>query len=157
MTQTTDCGTKWCDYIENILELITINSCNREAEDIDGSSQRMITTRPFPYHMCDIALLQCNTGQIACLKTRLKQYNRREGSLSTTPRHLGPFAIFAFICGFGGRRILHEDVECRWKVKRDMLIRTGINDVREWARYGEDIINKLDGRAYRIDKSNLNF
>eukprot|EP00957_Ditylum_brightwellii_P018473 1389595-Ditylum_brightwellii.AAC.1 len=34
--------TQWCNYIENVLELITTNSCNGEGGDSDESGQIMI-------------------------------------------------------------------------------------------------------------------
>ena len=165
----------WCNHIEKVLELITINLSHREVEGYNGRTNRTITSRMFLYRICDIALPQCNTGfvymlilikrgqelfcyigETVCLRTRLKQHNRGAGSISTTPSHLSPFSVFAFICGFGGRKILRENVEYRWKLRQDGLMRRGINDVQEWARCGEDVINELDGRAYDIDKSELN-
>ena len=135
--------TNWTDLIENVLDLITINLSN----EIEQHRSRILDPRPYPFRICDMPLPQCRTGYVymlisvrrqsysyigetICLSTRLKQHNSGMGSVSTQPLYLRPFAILAYICGFGGRRILREQVEYQWKVKRDRLISDGVDDVK---------------------------
>ena len=77
----------------------------------------------FPYRICDVALPQCNTGNVYMLmsvndhnfsytgktlsiRRRIQQHNSGVGSVSTEPLHLQPFALFAYICGFDSKNDL---------------------------------------------------
>ena len=122
--------------MEQDLDLITMNS-----ETITHRS-RTINQAAFPFRICGIALPQCRTGyvymltyigQTICIRTRIQQHNSGYGSTSTQPSYLRPFAILAYICGFRGRRTLREKhVEYQWKLKRDQLMRNGINEIKQW-------------------------
>ena len=100
----------------------------------------------YPFRICDVILPECNTGYVYmllsikdkiftyigmknCIQTKLQAHNSGYGSSSTEPVHLHPYALFAYICGFDGRRDLMFHVEHAWKVKRNDLIRNGNNDV----------------------------
>ena len=130
--------------MEQDLDLITMNS-----ETITHRS-RTINQAAFPFRICGIALPQCRTGyvymlmsikqqkytcigQTISIRTRIQQHNSGYGSTSTQPSYLRPFAILAYICGFRGRRTLREEhVEYKWKLKREQLMRNGINEVKRW-------------------------
>jgi len=94
-------------------------------------------------------------GTTANLRTRLQQHNSGNGSSSTEPSHLRPYALLAYICGFGGRRNLRLLVEERWKRRRDQEIANGNNDSREWARCGQDVINELNHSDYGMESNDL--
>ena len=83
-------------------------------------------------------------GETICIRDRLKQHNSGHGSLSTEPAYLRPFCVMAYICGFNGEKTLRRFVEQKWKERRDVLIRNGINDVRQWAKCGNDVIQHLN-------------
>jgi predicted GIY-YIG superfamily endonuclease len=133
---------------------------------------RTMTQAAFPFRMCDVTLPQCRTGfvymlmsikrqnytyigQTICIRTRIQQHNSGYGSTSTQPAYLRPFALLAYICGFGNRRILREHVEYQWKLKRDHMIRNGINDAKRWAQCGQDVINEITLQDYTIAPSDL--
>ena len=94
-------------------------------------------------------------GQTICIRTRIQQHNSGYGSTSTQPTYLRPFAILAYICGFGGRKTLREHVEYQWKLKRDQLIRNGINEIKQWAECGRDVINEITLHDDSIVQSDL--
>ena len=48
----------WIEYILNITNL------NREDDEEQQESPRMLTQRNFPFHICKIALPECNTGYL---------------------------------------------------------------------------------------------
>ena len=158
--------TQWTDYMEQVLDLISVNS-QSEAHRL-----RTMTQAAFPFRMCDVTLPQCRTGfvymlmsikrqnytyigQTICIRTRIQQHNSGYGSTSTQPAYLRPFALLAYICGFGNRRILREHVEYQWKLKRDHMIRNGINDAKRWAQCGQDVINEITLQDYTIAPSDL--
>ena len=159
--------TQWTDYMEQVLDLVTINTRTEER-----NQSRTMDQQHFPFRNCDITLPQCNTGYVymlisvrtrdftyigttANLRTRLQQHNTGNGSSSTEPSHLRPYALLAYICGFGGRRNLRLLVEERWKRRRDQEIANGNNDSREWARCGQDVINELNHSDYGMESNDL--
>ena len=152
--------------MEQDLDLITMNS------ESESHRSRTFNQAAFPFRICDIALPQCRTGyvymlmsikqqkytyigQTICIRTRIQQHNSGYGSSSTQPSYLRPFAILAYICGFGGRRTLREHVEYQWKLKRDQLIRNGTNDIKQWAECGRDVINEITLHDDTIVQSDL--
>ena len=158
--------TQWTDYMEQVLDLITMNS------ESETHRSPTINQAAFPFRICDIALPQCRTGyvymlmsikqqkytyigQTICIRTRIQQHNSGYGSTSTQPSYLRPFAILAYICGFGGRRTLREHVEYQWKLKRDQLIRNGINEIKQWVECGRDVINEIALHDDTIVQSDL--
>ena len=121
---------QWTDYMENILDLITVG------ENI-GERVPILNYRSFPFRICDISLPQSKTGfvyflisvrnldytyigECSCITKRLYQHNSGHGSTSTAPAHCRPFAVFGYICGFNGEnKPLRRQVEKQWKEKRD--------------------------------------
>ena len=155
----------WTDYMEQVLRLITLN-----LDEID--IVRTMTQNTFPFRICDITLPQCNTGfvyflisirrqnyayigQTICLRNRIQQHNSGSGASSTEPSYLRPFAVMAYICGFDGRRPLREYIERKWKERRDELIMSGIEDPKQWARCGADVISSVNEHDFNIEKSDL--
>ena len=51
--------TQWTDYMEDILDLVTINS---DTSNVLERRSRVMTTSSFPYRIKDMTLPQCNTG-----------------------------------------------------------------------------------------------
>ena len=164
---------QWTDYMEDVLKLITLHpenvSDNDENEIVASNS---MNHQSYPFRICDVPLPQCNTGfvymllsikrqtytyigETVCIRQRLKQHNSGYGSTSTTPSYLRPFAVLAFICGFNGNKTLRRVVEQKWKERRDFLIRNGINDPRQWARSGNDVIQNINDVSFNVDKSEL--
>lgn len=162
------CRTQWTDYMERILRIVTINSGddNKNAEEnrsgLDQSS--------YPFRVRDICLPQDNTGYVymlisvrtrdfvyigktKSLQQRLRAHNSGNGSVSTEPSHLRPYALFAYICGFDGNNNLMYYVEQKWKEVRDRLVSFGNHDPRQWARQGVDAIN-LDYTNFGANSSN---
>jgi predicted GIY-YIG superfamily endonuclease len=160
--------TQWSDHMEQVLEIITLNS-----SEVDGEERRVLTNASFPYLIRDIVLPQCNTGFVYmllsirmrnftyigttnCLKTRLKAHNSGHGALSTEPTYLRPYALFAYICGFGGGRSdLRYHIEKKWKEKRDELIRNGETDIKELAMGGNDVLQRLQESQFGVAPTEL--
>ena len=158
--------TQWTDYMETVLNLVTVNS--RANPPV-----RQMTQSSFPFRICDVSLPQCNTGFVYFLisirrqsyayigetkeiRRRLNQHNSGHGSSSTTPSYLRPFAVMAYICGFDGSRPLRLFIEKKWKEKRDLLILNGNNDIKDWAKSGADAINEINATAFpNSNKSEL--
>jgi predicted GIY-YIG superfamily endonuclease/molybdopterin converting factor small subunit len=162
--------TQWSDYIERVLDLVTVNQDENQVHQTEPS----IIMNSFPFRICDIALPQCRTGFVyflislknrqytyighcQCLRERLPQHNSGYGSESTAPEHLRPYGIMAYICGFeDGKKELRLHLERSWKLKRDRMIERGFNDPREWARAGQSVINDVVGcDAFNVDSSDL--
>ena len=148
---------QWSDYIENVLNIVTINSTAD-----NPLPRRVMNQNAFPFRICDIALPQCRTGfvyflisvkqrsftyigQCKCLRQRLPQHNSGYGSESTAPAELRPYAIMAYICGFDGENLsLRLHIEREWKLIRKRMNARGINDPRQWARAGESVIQAVN-------------
>ena len=76
--------------------------------------------------------------------------------MGTFDERLKPFALIGYICGFDGKRELRERVEYMWKVEKDRLVMTGIEDVTVLARIGaQRVIQQLDTNMYGIDRTDL--
>ena len=165
---------QWTDYMEEVLKLITlhpvVNSDNQDV--VDDSNRNLFTLQSYPFRLCDVSLPQCNTGfvymlfsikrqtysyigETICIRQRLKQHNSGYGSTSTAPSYLRPFAVMAYICGFDGNKTLRCYVEQKWKERRDTLISNNINDPRQWARSGNDVIESINEDSFNIEKSDL--
>ena len=46
-------------------------------------------------------------------------------------------------------------METQWKVKRDRLIRSGVNDLKAWAYSANDVISELNVESVGIQPSEL--
>lgn len=150
--------TQWTDYIEEVLDLITINT---DDDNSDPYPTRVITPRAYPFRICDFALPTDQSGYVYmlvsvrhsnytyigttnCIRSRLVLHNTGVGAIETAPAHLRPFGLYAYVCGFGGvRRDLRYYIERRWKEERDILIQRGINDPRRWARSVTKVISNI--------------
>ena len=158
--------TQWTDFMEHILDVITINTST--------SRQSTITAVPehYPFQVCNMELPQCNTGFVYmlislrrreytyfgmtnCIRTRIVQHNSGYGASATENYRLRPFAMMGYICGFCGDRDMMYCMELKWKLRRDELIQDGNNDPRDWARCGEDIIREQHNQSVGAVESNL--
>ena len=157
--------TQWSDYIENVLDLVTVNTTSEYRP-------RVMTQTTFPYRICDVSLPQCNSGYVYmllstrqknytyigttnCIRSRLQQHNSGNGAVATAPAYLRPFALLAYICGFGGgRRDLRYFIESKWKEKRDEVIQRGQQSILAWARCGETVIHDITNNNNGGDGSN---
>ena len=118
---------QWTDYMESILNIVTVNNNNNQSEH-QSSIPSINPTTNYPYRICDLPLPQCNTGFVYMLmsirrktytyigetdniRQRIKQHNSGHGSQSTEPSFLCPFAVIAYICGFNGERTLRRYIE----------------------------------------------
>ena len=163
---------QWTDYMEEVLSLITIRNENINDNEAENPRHRQLTQSHYPFRICDVVLPQCNTGfvymllsivrptysyigETKCIRSRLEQHNSGHGSSSTEPAYLRPFGVLAFICGFNGEKPLRRYVEKKWKERRDDLIRDGINDYRQWARVGNEVIENLNQQELNTEKSEL--
>lgn len=157
--------TQWTDFMEHILSVITINSLRHEIV-------QYATPEHYPFQVCDMELPQCNTGFVYmlsslrkpsytyigatdCIRSRIIRHNSGFGSRSTTKENLRPFAIMAYICGFGRNRELMFSIEQKWKIRRNELMSDGNNDPRNWARCGNDVISQVEGDVYNTGMTDL--
>ena len=72
-------NTQWTDFMEAVLDIITIN--NDSSTEYNKSNQqqsRTMTLQTFPYRICDVNLPQCQTGfvyfPILCLESNIFLY-----------------------------------------------------------------------------------
>ena len=151
---------QWTDYIEDVLNIVTINSSE------PSQLQHTFTQSSFPYRIADVCLPQCNTGYVymllslrhqnftyigttKCIRNRIMAHNCGCGAAETTPIYLRPFALLAYICGFGETEDDNCDsklrfaIERKWKEKRDWMISNGYNDKYEWAKCGNLVIDNM--------------
>ena len=163
---------QWLDYMENILDLITIGE---EQQSLTNRVLPRLNQESFPYRICDISLPHCKTGfvyfllsirtkdytyigECDCIVDRLYQHNSGHGSKSTAPAHRRPYAVMGYICGFnGGLQALRKQLEKRWQERRDFLIGLGISDIRDWLRTGRHVISELDNDVYQKEIPELRF
>ena len=163
---------QWSDYMENILELITINE---DGENTRTTTLPSLDQNSFPYRICDISLPQCKTGfvyflisartrdfiyigECECIVNRLKSHNCGHGSSSITPAHKRPYALMGYICGFNGdNKALRCQLEKQWKEKVAILKRNGCDDANVWVRAGQTVIHNLDNDVYQNEISELRF
>ena len=119
---------KYTDYICHILD--TLSKKNRDPFTID------LTLHPYRpvdvelpsddsgYAYMLISLRDQSTayfGQTKNLRRRLKEHNSGFGSKQTTSSSLRPWALMAFVCGFGGCRHAHQHFETLWRKERIMF------------------------------------
>ena len=165
--------TQWTDYIEDVLEITTIN--NENTENFDNEVRdRVFYPTSYPFVISDYALPTNNSGYVymlvsrrhqnfayigttSCIRTRLNLHNSGVGAKETAPAHLRPFALFAYICGFNGfRSDLRFLIEEKWKKERDYCKSIGIQDPRRWALSIRSFINFIEGnRCYGVAESKL--
>ena len=147
------------------MELVTVN--NDHGNNQDHAMQRPTTQNlnqnHYPFRVNDVQLPNVQSGYVymlislrhpnfsyigetICIRSRIQMHNSGNGAQATAPSYLGPFALFAYIFGFSStsRTHLRFYIEQQWKVKRDNLIRQGINDQKRWAYCGTDIINQIN-------------
>ena len=143
---------QWTDYMEEVLNLITIQSTTDKVENNNGDNNNetrcLFTHQKYPFRLCNISLPQCRTGFVYFLSSvrrqtntyigeiiyicqQLKQHNSVFGSTSTTLCYLRPFAVMTSMCRFNGNETLCCFVEQKWQERRDQLILSGINDPRQ--------------------------
>ena len=124
--------------MKNILNLISINA---------QTNLRISTTFNQPisnlFRICDIILQSCRIGFISflilcrhstfsyigtskCTRQRINQHNFGFGSSSTTPLHLRPYTIYAYIYGLNGNRHLRSHIEHVWQRSRDFLLNRNV-------------------------------
>ena len=152
---------QWTDYHELVLDLITIN---RTANN--RSLQDMTLSDSFPFRIKDIPMPNCQTGfvyflisittpeanyigETICLKKWLKQHNSGYGSNFTYEHR--PYAVFAFICGFGRNKNLMKHVEYQWQIKRDILKNSGNMSIYDWALQGQNVIHDIDNSPLYVE------
>ncbi len=142
---------QWMNYMEQILEMACLNSTSNESQISTFHHQQ------WPFRLCDMPLPQCNTGFVYMLvstqdytfsyigetmniSSRLNDHNSGYGSATTLPLSLRPYALFAYVCGFDGDKVLRRNFEYMWKVRRDYERGTGMNSVKQIARLASQII-----------------
>eukprot|EP00957_Ditylum_brightwellii_P025007 1892092-Ditylum_brightwellii.AAC.1 len=55
--------------------------------------------------------------------------------------HLRPYAVMAYSCGFNGKKQLRRYIKRKWKEKRDYMVVSGIDNPKEWAEAGTDVVD----------------
>ena len=155
--------TQWSDYIERVLDIVTINRTETNNVD-DGVNHQVFNQDTYSFRICcDIQLTMVSSGYVyilvslrhpnytyigttKCIRTRLQMHNSGNGAIGTAPAYLRPFALLAYICGFtSDSSDLRFHTENKWKEKRDFLISQGDNDVKSWVLYcgGNQVISDV--------------
>ena len=76
----------------------------------------------------------------------MNEHNSGFGSKTTCVLSLRPYALFAYVCGFGNDRRLRRQFEDLWKIRRDQERMRGMDFVKAIARLASGIItNNQDG------------
>ena len=158
--------TQWTDYMENVLDLITINS-NSEIRE-----HRTLTQNNYPFRICDVPLPQCRTGYVymllslknrkflyigetICIRDRIVSHNSGRGASETTSPYLRPYAVLAYISGGLENKDLRLHIEQKWTQQRNHLMQQGIEDPKILAKCASSVINQFDSDYYRCERSNL--
>ena len=69
--------TQWSEYMERVLEIITINTSSNDVA-------KVINTESYPYKIKDMSLPQCNTGFVYMLiSLRKKDYTYWDYEVTT--------------------------------------------------------------------------
>ena len=106
--------TQWTDHMENILNVVTINS-ETDERNIDRSG--VMDHSGFPFRTTDISIPTdcsgyvymlislrtkdfCYIGKTKDLHQRMRSHQSGYGSQVSQPEHLRPYAYLAYICGF---------------------------------------------------------
>ena len=148
---------QWTDYMEMVLNLVTINGTSENNQVIFNQE------RSFPFRICDISLPQCNTGFVYFLISlrdptfsyigmtdsitrRIKEHNSGTGAIETAEPRLRPFAVFAYICGFEKQKNLMRQVESEWKDKVKWLQGQGITCKQQYVFGSEAVILSKSSR-----------
>jgi predicted GIY-YIG superfamily endonuclease len=157
--------TQWTNFITAILNVITVNEA-----PVHG---RILSPESFPFRISDMRLPETDQGIVYMLnslkrrsftyigktkhpRSRLQNHNSGFGSSSTEPTHLRPFAVMAYITGFGGNDHLMLAAEQKWKRCRDDLIRNGEMDPKTWARAGGRVIeDRTLHQNYNVEPHDL--
>ena len=61
----------------------------------------------------------------------------------------------AYICGFDGKKTLRQYIKQKWEDRRNELVNNGVNDLREWARCGNDVIQNTNEASFNIERQDL--
>ena len=142
--------TQFAEYMEHILNVLT-HTANQPVPVIDQAI--------FPFRVCDITLPQDRSGycyillslkqketiyigQTLHLSTRLAQHNSGSGAKQTSPDHLRPWAILAYVAGFNGNKQEMLSFETAWRHRAAAIMANGvmINTVMEIAHSAVSII-----------------
>ena len=147
---------QWMNYMQSILDLATVS-------DMASDSLIVFSHQEYPFRMSDISLPTCNTGFVYMLVStcsssfsyigetdtlgaRLNQHNQGCGSFTTCNPTLQPYALFAYVCGFEGDKILRRQFEYMWKCRRDQERLMGMNSLKQIARLASSIIPSTQGQ-----------
>ena len=107
---------------------------------------------------CSLALVTKHffyIGETNDIVSRLRSHNSGYGSQTTTLQSLRPYALFSYICGFDGNRIVRTYVEQQWKRKRDEVIQRGIICMKQIAQCGQLVIKQVQYDVFKIDRMEL--
>ena len=113
---------QWMNYMENVHEMGTISGRSDQFQVLVFHHQELL------FRLCDMSVPQCNTGFVYMLvstrvhtfsyigdttniHTHLNQHNSGFGSHMTCPLSLWPYALFVYVCGFEGNKLLRRNVE----------------------------------------------
>ena len=147
---------QWMNYMEHILEMASVN-------DMADSHISVFNHQDCLFRLSDMALPTCNTGFVYMLVSthstsfsyigetlnigcRLNQHNSGFGSESTCDPSMRPYALFAYVCGFEGEKILRRQFEYMWKCRRDQERMMGMNSLKQIARLASGIIPSTESR-----------
>ena len=75
--------------------------------------------------------------------------------MSTEPVSMRPFAVMAYISGFGNRREPMLHIERKWKDRIEELKRLNNMDPRLWAKTGQSTIRNLETNRFDADGNEL--
>ena len=145
--------TQFAEYMEHILNVLTRTANNPVS---------IINHTTFPFRVCDVRLPEDNSGycyillslqqqgtiyigQTLHLGTRLAQHNSGFGGKQTSPAHLRPWALLAYVAGFQQNRQNMLSFESDWKTRAQAIVAQGgaMNMVMEIAHSAPFLIETL--------------
>ena len=96
-------------------------------------------------------------GETKNIHTHLNKLNSGFGSHMTCPLSLRPYALFAYVCGFEGNKLLRRNFEEGWKKRCDEERTRRVNCLKQISRLSSGIISQAES-GYNIElRMILNF
>ena len=147
-------GNQWTQFTEHILNSITINTSQNNANTTVINYPEV-----YPFRICDSNVPTDTTGfiyclvsmrrsdkiyigQTKCLAQRLAQHNNGNGAQDTSNSRYIPWGVASYICGLSHMTTIERmSLEREWKLIIEDMIYFGQNNTFSWINAGARIVN----------------
>jgi predicted GIY-YIG superfamily endonuclease len=166
-------GNQWTEYIESLLERLSMNKLNEEGNTTMQDSSSFDYDSVFPFRTCDIELPSDNTGYVYMLvslrdfdrtyvgqtqniSVRLTQHNSGNGARETRDPYYRPYCLAGYMCNMGHLSKGHrEDIEHNWAKAVRRAILEGRRDIESRLAIGEELVKQLN--SIRLPDEHIRF